>query len=252
MDKIDRWKLADELTVYQIALLLAGYDPSEFEGEMANLWPDEVTQDIAPFLNAVKNASKSHKIEVNIVIQANSYNGNSIDWYASTVNIGSLADWMRSKNYSDGFFTESANAVDELADPEGEFYAPKLSAAVRAWREVTADPNALSGKSPKRALEVWLRKHANEYGLTSKDGNPNELGIEEICKIANWKPTGGASPTPGAKPGPTNSDKVEDIPEWVRKARPNARRGNPPTRRLKPPTPQLEAPGTDPDDDIPF
>jgi hypothetical protein len=31
MDRIDRWKLADELTAYQIALLVAGYDPAEFE-----------------------------------------------------------------------------------------------------------------------------------------------------------------------------------------------------------------------------
>jgi len=31
MDRVDRWKLADELNVYQISLLIAGYDPSEFE-----------------------------------------------------------------------------------------------------------------------------------------------------------------------------------------------------------------------------
>ena len=64
---------------------------------------------------------------------------------------------------------------------------------MRAWNEVTADPTALNGKTPKRALEVWLRKHANEYGLTGKDGNPNELGIEEVCKVANWKLGGGKS-----------------------------------------------------------
>ena len=31
MDRIERWKLADELNVYQISLLIAGYDPSQFE-----------------------------------------------------------------------------------------------------------------------------------------------------------------------------------------------------------------------------
>jgi len=67
---------------------------------------------------------------------------------------------------------------------------------VRAWNEVTSDPAASNGKCPKKALEIWLRKHANEYGLTNKDGNPNQQGIEEICKVANWRLSGGATPTP--------------------------------------------------------
>lgn len=100
-----------------------------------------------------------------------------------------------SRSFVDGFFLTQQSEVGRLSDAEGEFYAPKLAAAVRAWNEVTS-AEALNGKTPKKALEVWLRKHANEYGLTSKDGNPNELGIEEICKVANWKPSGGASPTP--------------------------------------------------------
>jgi len=46
---------------------------------------------------------------------------------------------------------------------------------------------------------VWLRQHANEFGLTKEDGNPNEQGIEEVAKIANWDTKGGAPKTPGAK-----------------------------------------------------
>ena len=42
MQKIDRWKLADELSIYQIVLLLAGYDPSEFEMDHNSEWPKEV------------------------------------------------------------------------------------------------------------------------------------------------------------------------------------------------------------------
>jgi hypothetical protein len=120
-----------------------------------------------------------------------------------------------------------------------EFYAPKLAAAVRAWNKVTSDPTALNGKTPKKALEIWLRKHANEYGLTNKDGNPNELGIEEICKVANWKPSGGATPTPT----PSAKPSLDATPAtW--KARPK-----PPTLRPKSPTPR---PADIIDDDIPF
>jgi hypothetical protein len=42
MDRMDRWKLAGELNVYQIALLIAGYDPSEFEEDRYDRWPVEV------------------------------------------------------------------------------------------------------------------------------------------------------------------------------------------------------------------
>lgn len=42
MDRINRWKLADELTAYQIALLIAGYDPSEFDDTQQNAWPKNV------------------------------------------------------------------------------------------------------------------------------------------------------------------------------------------------------------------
>jgi hypothetical protein len=35
-----------------------------------------------------------------------------------------------------------------------------------------------------------LRLHANEFGLTKEDGNPNEQGIQEVAKIANWDTKG--------------------------------------------------------------
>jgi hypothetical protein len=102
----------------------------------------------------------------------------------------------------------------------------------------------LNGKTPKKALEIWLRKHANEYGLAGKDGNPNELGIEEICKVANWKLGGGASPTPTQLIEETASVAAGG---WSRKARPN-----PPTPKGKSPTPRLNSTAAVIDDDIPF
>jgi hypothetical protein len=242
MDKISRWKLADELTAYQIALLIAGYDPSEFEDDQPYKWPDEVKQNISPFINAIKNAARSKKLVIVPVHSEDVNGGDNLDWQNTTIDVESLCEWLRLRNYRDGFFIGGTGEIDKLADETGKFYAPKLAAAVRAWNEVTADPDALNGKSPKRALEIWLRKHSNEYGLTNKDGNPNELGIEEICKVANWKPAGGASPTPSGKE--TSEAEAKERPTgWVRKLRPP----NPPTRRPKSPTPR-----TDIDDDIPF
>jgi hypothetical protein len=237
MDRIRRWKLADELNVYQIVLLIAGYDPSEFENDYYDKWPNEVKMEISPYLNAIKNAASSERFKFRVL--HNEYRDGEIDWYASLIDIESFTEWLHTRNFNNGFFTCGARDSDRLSESLSEFYAPKLAAAVHAWNEVTSDPEALNGKTPKKALEIWLRKHANEYGLTNKDGNPNELGIEEICKVANWKPSGGASPThtPSAKP-------ALEAPHATWKARPK-----PPTLRSKSPTLR---PADIIDDDIPF
>jgi len=205
MDRINRWKLADDLTVYQIALLLSGYDPSEFESVSYSKWEEEVKVETAPFVHAIKSAALSERFTL-LKFMIPAWNDEEIDWDASLVDLISFRDWLRSRNFHDEFFLGSSDSTDRISDPDSEFYAPKLAAAVRAWNEVTSDPAALNGKSPKKALEVWLRKHANEYGLTNKDGNPNELGIEEICKVANWKPGGGATPTPTLSAKPSHGE----------------------------------------------
>lgn len=199
MQGIDRWKLTDELNVFQIALLVAGYDPADVD-RYPTQWPPKVQQDTAPFLSAIKNAAKSGKFEFK---QVTNYNGGRIDWEESTIEIESFIAWLRLHNFADGFFVSNTSEIDGISNPAGPFYAIKLAAAVSAWMEITGNPSLLNGKSPKKALEIWLRKHANEYGLTGRDGNPNRLGIEEICKVANWKPAGGASPTPSSANPPT-------------------------------------------------
>lgn len=238
MDRVNRWKLADELNVYQIVLLIAGYDPSEFEGDNYSRWPNEVKMEVSAYLNAIKNAARRKRFEIAVSLY-DGYDNNEVNWDNSLINIESFTEWLRLRNFNDGFFACGTGESDRLSDVYSDFYAPKLTAAVRAWNEVTSDPSALNGKTPKKALEIWLRKHANEYGLTNKDGNPNELGIEEICKVANWKPSGGASPTPTLSAKPS----LETAPA-SRKARPK-----PPT--LRPKSPAL-LPVDIIDDDIPF
>jgi|SRR5271166_29326 len=115
MDRIDRWKLADELTVYQIALLFAGYDPVDFEEDGANQWPKEVNRDISPFLNAIKNAARSEKLKFTPVRYENNY-GDDIDWNYSTVDIESLREWPRRRNFNDGLFVGKDDHVDKISD----------------------------------------------------------------------------------------------------------------------------------------
>lgn len=75
-------------------------------------------------------------------------------------------------------------------------YSPKLAAALKAWQGVQDDEHIKKGlKSPKQVLEKWLKSHAAEYGLIKKDGRINNEGIEQIAKVVNWKPEGGANKT---------------------------------------------------------
>ena len=68
----------------------------------------------------------------------------------------------------------------------------------------------IDGKTPKQAIEKWLREHASEYGLTGADGNPVVAAIEQISKVSNWRPEGGAAKTPTppqVKNNPTTPEK---------------------------------------------
>ncbi|MBX3711617.1 MAG: hypothetical protein KF800_06630 [Lysobacter sp.] len=72
-------------------------------------------------------------------------------------------------------------------------YPPELRAAIEAYRAVRSDPNALSGRSPRQALERWLSENKPEIVGNAK---------KRVLTIANWSPQGGAPKTPGGEPTP--------------------------------------------------
>ena len=117
----------------------------------------------------------------------------SVDLYRSSVDVDSLKRWLSVKGFRSGFFFPEPTVTMDFLDPLNPRYAPKLAAAVKAWQEVTD----AGRRSPKQALDKWLREHAVEYGLTNDEGKPIEQAIEECSKVANWNPKGGATKTPG-------------------------------------------------------
>jgi hypothetical protein len=120
-----------------------------------------------------------------------------ICWRGTTVAVEDLRNWMRSRGLKTGFFfSEPRRTEPDYLNTDHEHYSPKLAAAIEAWKAVSADSALRVGKTVKQALVIWLRNHANKFALTKKDGKPNEQGIEEVAKIANWVATGGAPKTP--------------------------------------------------------
>jgi len=144
--------------------------------------------------SALKHAILSDRLEAQVV-RVESF-ALQIDWFETRVAVDAIQKWLRSRGIREGFFFAEPETEPSYLDEDNSNYAPKLAAAVSAWTAVSADETLRFGKSVKQALMVWLRAHANEFGLTKEDGNPNEQGIEEIAKIANWDTKGGAPKIP--------------------------------------------------------
>lgn len=193
MASLERWRIVKHFTIYQIALLMTERDPADFEDLLFQDWSKETRHEVLPIISALRHSIEDERLPLHKEVYGESY-GDGIDFYSSLVDVGQLRIWLSMAGVAGGFFHVPAPR-DRVEDKYSSFYAAKLSAANAAWKAVTSDPASLRGKSPKKALELWLREHAAEFGLVNKDGTPNATGIEEIAKVANWKPSGGA-PTP--------------------------------------------------------
>lgn len=203
MESMDYWRLCDELTIVQAALLVAGEDPSAQQSWVENWEPDKRPDGYEAAKAAIRRALLGSFVEGEIMpyyetdINGNNIGpiDNTIDIEASYVVVDSLKVWLSSKGFSTGFFFPDPKDTYRFLDPKQERYAPKLAATVRAW-EALSTQESLGGKSPKQALMKWLRENGAEYGLTDEEGVPNETGIEECAKVANWQDKGGAPKTP--------------------------------------------------------
>jgi hypothetical protein len=192
MDDLDYWRLCDEYTIVQAALLIVGEDPSGYQ-ELVYRKPQDWPTGYEATITALSNAIEGKRLGARIVTE----DDGALNRYATKIGVEDLRDWLRSRGITTGFFFPRPAVGPDYLSRLHPNYSPKLAAAVEAWRAVSADEELRRGKSVKQALAIWLRQHANEFGLTKEDGNPNEQGIEEIAKIANWDTKGGAPKTPG-------------------------------------------------------
>lgn len=168
MEDFDYWRLCDELSVIQAALLTVGVNPSSEAGSNCENWkPHERPYGYDAAKTAISNALRKGAIDGCLTeLEEQDYNGNysgfiqgSIDIPASRVDVDSLRKWLALRGMKTGFFFPLEVEVTDYLDPGNQRYAPKLAAAVRAWQAV-ANQNI---KTPKQALLKWLREHASEF-----------------------------------------------------------------------------------------
>jgi hypothetical protein len=201
MDSMDYWRLCDELNVMQAALLITGIDPSGEDGCYCESWDlHKRPRGYEAAKSAISNALRKGKINgSNTLLCEYDINGNPYCDIKNTTNIeksfvevDSLKKWLSGRGVKTGFFFPNNSNAPDYLDKKNPRYAPKLAAALNAWLTVT-DPGK---KTPKQALEKWLREHAAEFGLVDDDGNPINNAIEECSKVANWNQGGGAPKMP--------------------------------------------------------
>jgi hypothetical protein len=192
MEPLDYWRLCDELTVVQAAVLIVGEDPSAWGAE-------NMPRGYNAAESALKNAIERKRLSARIVDFRDEFGhpDGGIDWNRTTLSVEDLRAWLRSRGFKTGFFFPAPEGDPDYLSDFHPNYSPKLAAAIEAWKAVSVNEELRRGKSVKGALAVWLRQHANEFGLTKEDGSPNEQGIEDVAKIANWDIKGGAPKTPG-------------------------------------------------------
>ncbi len=195
-DNFDIWRLCDELTVSQAALLFIGLNPSE------NLHVEDQADVNRPegyhaATTAILDGLKSDRIKGTIERTPKEVGVESRAFLPdrSVVSVDSLKKWLQSKGVVAHPFYLPKASHDEFLDPSHPRYSPKLAAATAAWK-LLEDEKLLNGTTPKKAAIKWLRQHANHYGLCDDEGLPSESVIEEIAKIVNWQTKGGAPKTP--------------------------------------------------------
>lgn len=201
MDTLIIWKACEEVTLFQAAMLSLGYDPQDISSQSLSRKKSQ-PQAYEATMAALKSAILSGKIQTNIIPYEDDFSheaiANSVNPDLTMVNLQSVGQYLQSRGIDNPICSQpNPSQLPDYLNSAHPCYAPKLAAAINAWLAVTTDPKALNKKSPKEAIEKWLRLNAHTYGLTLQDGSPNNTGIEEICKVANWRLKGGATKTLG-------------------------------------------------------
>lgn len=204
LDNMDFWRLCDELSIIQATLLIVGVDPSDhqFSVEGNAKSPTGYEAGKAALVNAINGGRLSANVKFEVIERWDPDSecmfedtNESLDVHETTIELEELKRWLLERGFSEGFFFTDQSTTAPYLDEKNPRYASKLAATVRAWLSIESEDD-LEGKSPKQALMRWLRENGRDYNLTDEEGKPNETGIEECAKVANWQEKGGAPKTP--------------------------------------------------------
>lgn len=205
MDAIDYWRFCDELTAVQAALLIVDEDPGT-TAEYVESWEAQYKpKGYVAVLSALQHSIAGDRLPATKIFLNLDYQHPdaehpvaSLDWKSTRIQLTDLKAWLVKRGVQSGFFFPEGPVTADYLDAKNDCFAPKLAAAVEAWKAVRTERGAKpSPRSVKQDLTRWLNLNATKFGLTNEDGDLNKQAIDEVAKVANWNTKGGAPKTPG-------------------------------------------------------
>jgi len=111
MDALDYWRLCEELSVAQAALLIAGKDPSNYQNVVDSLRPVDMPEGYAAAKAALINAIVGKRLPATIVRGGDEDFPTGPDWQHTTVQVEALRNWLSSRGFESGFFFPRPSAA---------------------------------------------------------------------------------------------------------------------------------------------
>lgn len=225
------WLLAEDLTIRQAALLLLNEDPERFPLAEYPSIGEHIPPGYEAARQVIVSALLANKIDGKVEWKTKtSGNPDEINYWEenvegdvcadkATINMDSLRAWLASKNVTVEQFIGLSGTSDDFLDQNDQKYAPKLAAAVAAWRYVKNNP--INGLSVKQQLMNWLNENSARFWPDGMDAKVTDTFVKEAARIANWDAEGGRPPIAENKV----EEKTASIPPPVRK----------PTKTVPPP-----------------
>lgn len=196
--KTNVWLLLDQLQIRDAALLALGHDPEDWQ-DLDDDPGRRPPPGYRPMVSAIFGALAAREIRGRTA--AFMKEGDIPDDLPTSpehsfVEADSLRQWLAARDAGLASIFDQGPQQPGYLDPLHPRYSVKLAAAVAAWNALDGfDPDG--GLTPKQAAVEYLEYHAAELGLSDAKGKVNERTVDDIAKIVNWQPGGGAPRTPG-------------------------------------------------------
>ena len=184
VDKMDYWRLCDQLSIIQAALLVLGEDPSEQQSYVLSNSEQDRPDNFTAVFTALTNAviCKKLKAEIHFIKELRlgasieddcQYETENPDWDLTIILVDDLKTWLRGRGFKMGFFFPEAAVKPDFLDANHEKYSPKLAVAIGAWEAVNAESNLTRGKTVKQALMLQRSKTPSRYEGSSHHPIPD-------------------------------------------------------------------------------
>ncbi|AGG73073.1 hypothetical protein [Sinorhizobium meliloti] len=243
---MEMWKLADELSVLDAAILITGNDPSakhtvhDLEVDMSYL--EQTTTGHKGFdaaFNALRSAILANKLRARVVFpvdvdpsrlsavvragwpiselsgQLLSQCADAVilqrepDWKQTTVEVEELKRWLRSRNSRPPFFFPLNDIQPKPRAKVRDYMDPSHLRYSGKLACAVAAWEALSDLPENRPTIQAIRDWVTRHGERYRVGSGGKVpknALEQIAKVVNWKLAGGAPKTGGQVSGKPTQD----------------------------------------------